>query len=218
MGQREVAQLEFHHSTSVWGGWRGWRQICGNYIKAISVLMSYRRRSLPRGSTRVTSWDTRYVCCRRRAGIGAVISVWREEAGYQVEGETIFGPNVVSFTVTAGRKLWYFDRAYVPPNNQPTVHQVDQTLSRVLVGVDTLLVGDLNACLEKFWYQWKEDLETSITNYRLLYQTLHFVPRQGYRVKGGWPWRMWRDGRPITGRGCYILGTGCRYFYNICIR
>ena len=26
---------------------------------------------------------------------------------------------------------------------------------------------------------------------------------------------MWRDGRPIAGRGYYILVTDCRDFYNV---
>ena len=34
----------------------------------------------------------------------------------------------------------------------------------------------------------------------------------------GWSWEMWRDWRPITGRGGYILGTDLRDFYNVCIR
>ena len=30
--------------------------------------------------------------------------------------------------------------------------------------------------------------------------------------------RMWKQGRPITGRGDYILGMDRRDFYNVCIR
>ena len=81
-----------------------------------------------------------------------------------------------------------------------------------------LLVRDLNARLVQPRDQQEEDLATVIVNYRLVDQSLHFIPRRRYRGKLGWSWRMWRDRRPITGRGNYILGMDCRYFYNVGIR
>ena len=62
---------------------------------------------------------------------------------------TIFGSNVVSFKITAGRKLWYVVGAYVPPNNQPTVYRVEQALAHGPAGVETLLFSDLNARLDQ---------------------------------------------------------------------
>ena len=35
-----------------------------------------------------------------------------------------FEPNVISFTVTSGRKIWYIVGAYVPPNDLLAVHPV----------------------------------------------------------------------------------------------
>ena len=61
-------------------------------------------------------------------------------------------------------------------------------------------------------------MATVIANYGLVDQTLHFKARRRYRGKGGWSWRMWRYGRPITVRGDYILGTYCRDFCNVFIR
>ena len=52
---------------------------------------------------------------------------------------------MVSFTITLGRKHWYVVGEYVPPNNQPAVQRVKKALSRGLAGVETMLVGDLNA-------------------------------------------------------------------------
>ena len=69
---------------------------------------------------------------------------WRNELCWQVEGTTIFGPNVVSFTITAGQKQWYVFGAYAPPNNQLKVHRVEQALAHVPAGLETLLIGDLN--------------------------------------------------------------------------
>ena len=122
---------------------------------------------------------------------------------------------MVSFTIKTGRKLWYVDREYMPINNQPQVHWVEQAQASISVGVETLLVGKLNALLSQPQDQCKEDLTTDIVNYGLVDHTLHFIPRWRYRGKVGWSWRMWRDRRHITGRGDYILGTDHREFYNL---
>ena len=46
-----------------------------------------------------------------------------------------------------GRKRLYVVGAYVPPNNQLKVYLMEQDLARGPVGVDMLLVGDLNSRL-----------------------------------------------------------------------
>ena len=43
---------------------------------------------------------------------------------FQVEGTASFGPNVVSFLLTSGARLWYVLGAYVPPNDMTAVHCV----------------------------------------------------------------------------------------------
>ena len=48
---------------------------------------------------------------------GEITLVWREETGWQVESVTVFGLNMVSFTITAGQKRWYVVGAYVTPND-----------------------------------------------------------------------------------------------------
>ena len=35
---------------------------------------------------------------------------------------------------------------------------------------------------------------------------------------GGWKCKMWREGRPLMGRGGYIIGSDRKYLYNIIIR
>ena len=89
----------------------------------------------------------------------------------------------------------------MPPNNQPVVHRVEQALAWGPEGVDTLLVGKLNAHLAQPRYQQEGDLATAIVNHGLSYQSLHFIPRQRYRGEGGWSWRMWREGKHISVRG-----------------
>ena len=84
---------------------------------------------------------------------------------------------------------------------------MEQDLSCVPMGVETLLVGDLKNRMEQPQYHCEDDLETAITNYRLVDRIIHFITRQRYRVNWGWPRKMWRYGRPIMGRGDYIIGT-----------
>ena len=89
----------------------------------------------------------------------------------------------------------------MPPNNEPTVHRVEQALLHGLDGLETLLVGEINARLAQPWYRHKEDLATAIVNCGLVEQKLHFISIRRYRGKGGWSRRMWRYGRSITFRG-----------------
>ena len=54
--------------------------------------------------------------------------VWRDEAGWQVEGIVNFSPNMPSFLLTLGSQRWYIVGAYVPPNDAPAVYRVDHAL------------------------------------------------------------------------------------------
>ena len=75
-----------------------------------------------------------------------------------------FRNNVVSFTITVGRKRWYFVEAYVPSNGQPKVHRVEQALASGPAGVEMLMGRNLNARLAQPKEQHEEDLATNITN------------------------------------------------------
>ena len=79
---------------------------------------------------------------------------------------------MVSITITTGQKQWYVVREYRPPNDKPMVHRLEQALAHVPAGVETLLVGDLNARLPQPPYQRKEYLTIVIANFLLVYQTL----------------------------------------------
>ena len=61
---------------------------------------------------------------RNWGGGGGVAVTWRANVGWQVEGFSNFGPNVVSFWGMTGRRRWYVVGAYVPSNNNPTVARV----------------------------------------------------------------------------------------------
>ena len=72
---------------------------------------------------------------------GDIAVAWRWEKGWQLKGMTNYG----SFMLTTVWKLWYVVGAYIPPNDQPAVHRVEQALARCPARTEILLVGDLNA-------------------------------------------------------------------------
>ena len=72
---------------------------------------------------------------------------WREEVEWQVEGTVNFRPNVVSSLVASGDRRWYVVGAYVPLNDVPVVHRVEQALAAAPKYVEIIFVGDLNARL-----------------------------------------------------------------------
>ena len=49
-------------------------------------------------------------------------------------------------------------------------------------------------------------------------QKLHFMPSRRYRRKGGWSGVCREMVGQLRAGGGYILGTFCRYFYNVCIK
>ena len=56
-----------------------------------------------------------------------------------------FGPNVVSFIITSGRKRWYGVGDYVPPKNLLAVHWITQALECGPKGMGKILVGNLKS-------------------------------------------------------------------------
>ena len=76
---------------------------------------------------------------------GGITIVWRDAEGWGVEGVRSFGPNMVIFIITSGRKRWHGVRAYVPPNGLWRVHCIRQAFTCGLDGMGKLISGDLNA-------------------------------------------------------------------------
>ena len=89
-----------------------------------------------------------------------------------MECTTKYGPNVISFVIMAGWNRWFVVGAYMPPNNQPTLHRVEKALAQCPVGTEMLLARDLNNRLEQPRKYSKEELTTYISNNGLEYQTL----------------------------------------------
>ena len=76
-------------------------------------------------------WETEAEICNR----GGIEVAWRAKTGWQIEGFANYGPNMVSFWLTMGRRRGYVVKAYVPPNDDTTITRVEQALWKAAKGV-----------------------------------------------------------------------------------
>ena len=151
-------------------------------------------------------------------GGGGVAVVGRAAKGWQVDSTARFGPNVVSFLLTLGARLWYVVGAYVNPNDAPDIHSVDKDLRASPKGLDMVLMGDLNARPGDPHDKREEDLATALADRDLVNMTDYFLPRRRYRGESRWTWSMQREGRRATGKGDYILSIDMPIFTNVGLR
>ena len=136
---------------------------------------------------------------------GGVSVVWREDAGWQVEGIVNFGPNMESFLLMSGLWRWYVVGAYVPPNEATDVHGVEQTLEASPKGMQAIMLQDVNASLKEPQDSREEDLATALTDSGLVNMKYHFMRRRRYRGAGSWALQMRQEVRKLTGRGNYSI-------------
>ena len=105
---------------------------------------------------------------------------WRAEKGWQVENTYSFGPNVVCFLLTLGSRRWYAVEEYIPPNDRPSLHCMEQGLKASPTGLDFILMGELNVRLYNPCDEREEDLATALADQGLVNMTDHFLSRQQY--------------------------------------
>ena len=67
--------------------------------------------------------------------------VWIAAKGWQVDNTASLCPNVVSFLLTLEARWFYVVGAYMPPNNGPGVHRMEQSLRSAPKGLDIILMG-----------------------------------------------------------------------------
>ena len=132
-----------------------------------------------------------------------------------MENTASFGPNVVSFLLILGARQWYIVGAYMPPNDGPRMHCVEQALQAVPKGLELILMGSLNARLGDPRDEREEDLVTALADRVLVNMTDYFLSRIQYWGSGGWTWIMQRDGRQVTVRGYYIPSMYRISFVNV---
>ena len=103
-----------------------------------------------------------------------------------MEDTASFGPNVVSFLIKLGSRLWYVVGSYVPPNDVPAVHSVDQALRAATKGLEMILMGDLNACLGYPREKREEDLATALVDRGMVNMSEHFITGRCYKGADSW--------------------------------
>ena len=92
---------------------------------------------------------------------GRVAVFWRAAKVWKVKNTDILGPNMVSFLLTSGERRWYVVGVYMPPNDVPDVHCVEQALQAAPKRLEMILMGDLNARLGKPRDECEKDLATA---------------------------------------------------------
>ena len=115
---------------------------------------------------------------------GGVAVVWRKDVGWQEEGIVNFGPNVASLLLMLRSWRWYVVGVYVPPNDAPAIHCVEQALESDPKGMKAILLGELNAKLRELLEAREEDLATALEDSGLVDMKSHFIPRRRYRGTG----------------------------------
>ena len=73
--------------------------------------------------------------------------------------------------------------------------------------VENIFTGDLNARLGDPCNKRKKDMSIELYYHGLEDFTGHFTTRRWCRGRGRWEYMMHREGRQVTGRGDYVLGT-----------
>ena len=104
--------------------------------------------------------------------------VWREDAGWQVEGIVNFSRDVARLLMALWLRRWYIFGAYLPPNNAPAVHHMEQALSAAPKRMEVILIRDLNARFPEPQNSIEEDIATDLSDYGLVDMTAHFTLRR----------------------------------------
>jgi hypothetical protein len=138
---------------------------------------------------------------------------------FQVEAVKRHGPNVLSFKlVTAGIRHPVFE-VYIPPSDTDlhTLEYLLQALDSVEIGLEPIVMGDLNADLDSPKTEWVADIATEILLCGLVDMLSQFKKR---RRDVTYMWRQQRgpDNLLIKSRCDYILGTDRRRFTKVAIQ
>ena len=109
---------------------------------------------------------------------------------WRIEGATNYSPNMVSFTITVGRNLWYIVSFYLPANDQPSVRRVEQSLAHCLEIAEIFIMGDLNAWIERPRDRHEEELAIIIVAHGMEDQVQQFLPWSHHQGTNDCTWRM----------------------------
>ena len=116
-----------------------------------------------------------------------------------MENTASFSPSVVSLLLTSGARRCYVVDAYVPPNDRPIVHRMEQALKAAPMGLELILMGDLNARLGNLHDESEEEIATAPADQGLVNMKNHFLTSKQYWGAGGCTWIIQRDRTQVMG-------------------
>ena len=92
------------------------------------------------------------------------------------------------FLLTSGLRIWCVVGYYVPPNNEPAIHCIEQSLEAAPKGMKVVLLGLINIRLREPQDSREEDIATALADSGMVNITAHFMPRRRYRGAESWAW------------------------------
>jgi exonuclease III len=150
---------------------------------------------------------------------GGLALFYRDSDTFQVESVRKHGPNVISFEMVVAGVRRPVIGAYIPPSDTElrSLEYILRALDTVEVGLDPILLGDLNSDLASPRTQWADDIATELLS-RGLVDTLPLFKRR--RRDATWTWRQPRgpDDSEIRSRCDYILSTERNLFTKVAVR
>ena len=79
--------------------------------------------------------------------LGVVVVFYCASPRFSAEALQQFGPNVISFQIVMGYRIWYIVICYLVPNNASVIENVIASLGECPHGSKLLMAGNFNANL-----------------------------------------------------------------------
>ena len=155
---------------------------------------------------------------------GGVALIWRESEGqgFLVEAAHIVSPNVPTFQLITGDKLFFVIGAYIPPADTTGVDDLRAAWAKCPPNCKPLLLGDLNFDFQAPRTEREEIIADFIDEINLADMSRKYVQRRGPRQGRGarWTWRQRRGGHWHQSQPDYCMAgdASVRHFRNVAFR
>ena len=137
-----------------------------------------------------------------------VVVLYLTAPHFSVEAVQQFGLNVVGFHLETGERRWYIVGCYLAPDDTLTIEIVVAALKERTRGAELLVVGYFNVkLLDPEGDRREEEIAAELAMELLEDISAHFLPLRSLLCRDGRTWIMIREGREVSSRTDYILGT-----------
>jgi hypothetical protein len=105
--------------------------------------------------------------------------LWNEgHASFKVEAANIVTPNLLTFQLITGYKLFYVMGIFIPPNNTTGVDALRAAWASCSAGCIPLVLGDLNVNFEHPWDAREEQITNLLDKINLVDDSQKFILRR----------------------------------------